>query len=285
SYNNRTIFLLAFFCLFFFCFFFFFFSSRRRHTRFSRDWSSDVYSSDLSSSRRRGRLAATAPFVATRSHPAARAAACRGASACPQKPSTGIARVTGSALACRIAAAASSRCDARLTMAASGRAARAAWKSGSELTRRGRWPQLVSADAIRVEKSRSSPATTTASPALISDRKAHRLQRQPAVVAQPLGRPRRAPDHLDFAVLDAVGAGDLRFDLADQLRAQRASHGGQRHLDTHGPADDRDVVDQPQIPDVHRDLGIEAGLQHVNDLISRDHRVHLLIMPFGNIVP
>src|SRR5690606_40560549 len=29
--------------------FFFFFSSRRRHTRFSRDWSSDVCSSDLSS--------------------------------------------------------------------------------------------------------------------------------------------------------------------------------------------------------------------------------------------
>src|SRR5690606_20792007 len=28
-------------------FVFFFFSSRRRHTRFSRDWSSDVYSSDL----------------------------------------------------------------------------------------------------------------------------------------------------------------------------------------------------------------------------------------------
>src|SRR5690606_39867233 len=31
---------------FFFCMFFFF-SSRRRHTRFSRDWSSDVCSSDL----------------------------------------------------------------------------------------------------------------------------------------------------------------------------------------------------------------------------------------------
>src|SRR6266511_5396035 len=30
-----------------FIFFFFFFSSRRRHTRFSRDWSSDVCSSDL----------------------------------------------------------------------------------------------------------------------------------------------------------------------------------------------------------------------------------------------
>src|SRR5690606_39288356 len=30
-----------------FCVIFFFFSSRRRHTRFSRDWSSDVCSSDL----------------------------------------------------------------------------------------------------------------------------------------------------------------------------------------------------------------------------------------------
>src|SRR5690606_41040412 len=33
---------------------FFFFSSRRRHTRFSRDWSSDVCSSDLGSSDRSG---------------------------------------------------------------------------------------------------------------------------------------------------------------------------------------------------------------------------------------
>src|SRR5690606_40808004 len=32
---------------------FFFFSSRRRHTRFSRDWSSDVCSSDLFLARRR----------------------------------------------------------------------------------------------------------------------------------------------------------------------------------------------------------------------------------------
>src|SRR5690606_41027704 len=29
------------------CYYCFFFSSRRRHTRFSRDWSSDVCSSDL----------------------------------------------------------------------------------------------------------------------------------------------------------------------------------------------------------------------------------------------
>src|SRR5436309_4775492 len=40
-------FFFASLCFFFFFFFFFFFSSRRRHTRFSRDWSSDVCSSDL----------------------------------------------------------------------------------------------------------------------------------------------------------------------------------------------------------------------------------------------
>src|SRR5690606_41061397 len=39
---------------------FFFFSSRRRHTRFSRDWSSDVCSSDLSAEGYRVRTAATA---------------------------------------------------------------------------------------------------------------------------------------------------------------------------------------------------------------------------------
>src|SRR5690606_39420657 len=50
------------------CFFYFFFSSRRRHTRFSRDWSSDVCSSDLNVANarqririNRGRNAASAP--------------------------------------------------------------------------------------------------------------------------------------------------------------------------------------------------------------------------------
>src|SRR3712207_8899526 len=39
-------FMVLCFCSFIF-FFFFFFSSRRRHTRYWRDWSSDVCSSDL----------------------------------------------------------------------------------------------------------------------------------------------------------------------------------------------------------------------------------------------
>src|SRR5437870_9375444 len=43
-------FIVFYFLFFFLCFFFvffFFFSSRRRHTRWPRDWSSDVCSSDL----------------------------------------------------------------------------------------------------------------------------------------------------------------------------------------------------------------------------------------------
>src|SRR5690606_40619281 len=39
----------------------FFFSSRRRHTRFSRDWSSDVCSSDLSVDGGRSGLTAPSP--------------------------------------------------------------------------------------------------------------------------------------------------------------------------------------------------------------------------------
>src|SRR5207302_10106811 len=42
-----SFFLYFFLFCIFFLFYFFFFSSRRRHTRFSRDWSSDVCSSDL----------------------------------------------------------------------------------------------------------------------------------------------------------------------------------------------------------------------------------------------
>src|SRR5436309_10259391 len=46
SFSRRLCFFHLSLLLSFFTFFFFF-SSRRRHTRFSRDWSSDVCSSDL----------------------------------------------------------------------------------------------------------------------------------------------------------------------------------------------------------------------------------------------
>src|SRR5690606_41024865 len=46
---------------------FFFFSSRRRHTRFSRDWSSDVCSSDLASRTARSPIAWTCTWKPCRS--------------------------------------------------------------------------------------------------------------------------------------------------------------------------------------------------------------------------
>src|SRR5687768_17751588 len=53
------------FCLLVVCFFFFFFffSSRRRHTRCSRDWSSDVCSSDLSDDAVRSTLEVKVPAL------------------------------------------------------------------------------------------------------------------------------------------------------------------------------------------------------------------------------
>src|SRR5690606_40920792 len=47
----------------YFYLFFFFFSSRRRHTRFSRDWSSDVCSSDLNRAIRRVALEHGAEWI------------------------------------------------------------------------------------------------------------------------------------------------------------------------------------------------------------------------------
>src|SRR3712207_8379522 len=47
---------------------FFFFSSRRRHTRYWRDWSSDVCSSDLFADFLRGRLELERPGLAGELH-------------------------------------------------------------------------------------------------------------------------------------------------------------------------------------------------------------------------
>src|SRR5690606_39540640 len=52
-----------------FLFFLFFFSSRRRHTRFSRDWSSDVCSSDLPAFKRSLRQFIGRPGIEETSRP------------------------------------------------------------------------------------------------------------------------------------------------------------------------------------------------------------------------
>src|SRR5207253_8550147 len=51
--------------------FFFFFSSRRRHTRWPRDWSSDVCSSDLRLVGTRSGLISRSSFIGTGSDPPA----------------------------------------------------------------------------------------------------------------------------------------------------------------------------------------------------------------------
>src|SRR5205809_4603670 len=67
SYISIIIFLFLIILFYFIFFIFFFFSSRRRHTRCSRDWSSDVCSSDLGveslprGSRPPGRLSTPSP--------------------------------------------------------------------------------------------------------------------------------------------------------------------------------------------------------------------------------
>src|SRR5436853_711408 len=228
-----------------------------------------------SAPRRRGRLVTFSALVATRSHPAARAAVRRSVSACPQNPSRGIVWVSGSVLACRIAPMASSFRDARLRMPASGPSRRASRNASAVRTIRGRWPDFVSAEATRVANRRSSPATTTVRRPPMSHGEAHRLEREPAVVAEPFRGPGRAPDHLDLAVFDAVYAHHFRLNLAHELRAERASDRREGHLDADRFIDDRDVVDQPEVPDVHGDLRIVAGLQHLDDLIARRHHTHL----------
>src|SRR5690625_7772412 len=60
-------------------FFLFFFSSRRRHTRWPRDWSSDVCSSDLVLGRRGGCEVGAAPPGAGRRAPRRRGSPAAGA--------------------------------------------------------------------------------------------------------------------------------------------------------------------------------------------------------------
>src|SRR5690348_17373069 len=63
--QSGIIIFCLFICLIFFCFFlfFFFFSSRRRHTRWTGDWSSDVCSSDLGQAGEALTAAFTSSFV------------------------------------------------------------------------------------------------------------------------------------------------------------------------------------------------------------------------------
>src|SRR5690625_6541849 len=64
----------------------FFFSSRRRHTRWPRDWSSDVCSSDLSSKIRSNRIRHCRPSAGCRSRPRPHSALHRAFDGAPAAP-------------------------------------------------------------------------------------------------------------------------------------------------------------------------------------------------------
>src|SRR5690606_41156834 len=72
---------------------FFFFSSRRRHTRFSRDWSSDVCSSDLRSSSGHAAIAFGFTWRRHRKYSAIRSAVTRRKSCTIQSPPCSRSRI------------------------------------------------------------------------------------------------------------------------------------------------------------------------------------------------
>src|SRR5512143_1202181 len=70
--------------------------------------------------------------------------------------------------------------------------------------------------------------------------------------------PGRIPDDLDLRVRDAGDGLDLLFDFAREGARDRARGRRQRHLHVRDALGRHaHVVDQPQLPDVHRDLGVE----------------------------
>ena len=91
------------------------------------------------------------------------------------------------------------------------------------------------------------------------------------VVGHPLGRPGRVPGQLD---LDVLHAGELRDHAVDVLldhRAGRAAHRGQAVDHLHLRAFDLDVVEQPELDDVHPELRILDLVQRLEDFFLGDH--------------
>src|SRR6185295_1733153 len=80
------------------------------------------------------------------------------------------------------------------------------------------------------------------------------------------GIPGRVPDQLHVGGGDAGDALHLALYLAGERTCHRAAGGREGHLDLDGAvALDVDVVDEPQLVDVDRDLRIEDGLESFDD--------------------
>src|SRR5712664_108253 len=99
----------------------------------------------------------------------------------------------------------------------------------------------------------------------------------PQLPARFLGHALWGPDGLvddvDAGVLDAGEREQVVADVGHHVGCHRAAKGGQRHLHVDPLRFDGDVVDQAEVDDVDRDLGVEGLAQHLDHLLGLDRRV------------
>src|SRR3990172_5202701 len=83
-----------------------------------------------------------------------------------------------------------------------------------------------------------------------------------------LGSPDRLPHHVDLHRADARKLGHFAFDFRGERSRGGTGGRGQGHVDGDvSVRADVGLVDEPELVDVDRDLGVVAGLQDVEDLL------------------
>src|SRR4029453_1808920 len=99
------------------------------------------------------------------------------------------------------------------------------------------------------------------------------------VVGHQLRRPRRIPRELDFDVLDSRNGRRRIVDALLDHRPGRTAHRGQAVYDLDLRAVDLDVVEQPQLDDVHAELRVLDPAQCLGDVLFRRHDPSLAAWP------
>src|ERR1700682_1312245 len=85
--------------------------------------------------------------------------------------------------------------------------------------------------------------------------------------------PDRFVDDVDSGVADAGEREEVVAHVRHYVGGHRAAQRGQRHLDVYPRRLGRDVIDQPEVDDVDRDLGVEALAQNLDHILGLDCRV------------
>src|SRR5918999_5270274 len=86
-----------------------------------------------------------------------------------------------------------------------------------------------------------------------------------------LRAPRWIPGQLGFDLLDALDVLRGFDDLLLDERADRAAHRGEGVLDVDVRPVDGDVVEEPELDDVHAELGVFDDPERVDDLLATRH--------------